>query len=148
MSRDKEKQKQYNKQYHKKNYAKNREKVLAYANAHSADNIAKRKIREAANPEKYKKLHKIVDLRRHYGLDYDTYIDMHRRQEGKCAICHKFLSLALDGNKENSPHVDHNHVTGKIRGLLCDVCNRALGLFQDNPFVLLDAIRYLEIYGK
>jgi hypothetical protein len=43
--------------------------------------------------------------------------------------------------------VDHNHTTGKVRGLLCSSCNGALGLFKDNPEVVAAALLYLKDYG-
>lgn len=59
------------------------------------------------------------------------------KQEGVCAICCCVPSRRrLD--------MDHCHDTGKVRGLLCDTCNRAIGLFDDNPELLRQAARYLE----
>ena len=42
------------------------------------------------------------------------------------------------------PHVDHDHITGKVRGLLCGSCNRALGLIKDNLETLVRLQKYLE----
>jgi hypothetical protein len=58
-------------------------------------------------------------------------------QGGKCAICG-----ATEGY--NFPAVDHCHSTGKIRGILCDRCNRGLGFFKDNVAILRAAADYLE----
>src|SRR4051812_44889967 len=63
------------------------------------------------------------DLREKYGLDAVVYRQMIADQGGVCAICLK----ALD-----EPHVDHDHLTGRIRGLLCSLCNAGLGAFRDN----------------
>lgn len=61
-------------------------------------------------------------------------------QNNLCAIC---------GQPEISAryrlNVDHDHITGKIRGLLCSLCNRGLGNFRDNPELLEQAIRYLQL---
>lgn len=76
--------------------------------------------------------------RRTYGLsadDVDTILDA---QGGGCAICGELPE------KLGKLHLDHDHVTGDIRGLLCQPCNHALGLFQDDPELLRAAVAYLE----
>ena len=62
-------------------------------------------------------------------------------QGNACAICNKpFESLT-------QAHIDHNHTTGKVRGLLCENCNRGLGLFYDNEYNLKTALLYLQNDG-
>lgn len=53
-----------------------------------------------------------------------------------CEICYKTF--------HKTPNIDHDHVTGLVRGLLCRSCNIALGLFEDNTTNLLNAVKYLE----
>lgn len=54
------------------------------------------------------------------------------------------LGCELCGSKE-SLHFDHNHKTNQFRGLLCNTCNRALGLFKDDPDILMDASEYVRL---
>lgn len=61
-------------------------------------------------------------------------------QGGVCAICHQLISDA----RGYSPHVDHDHISGMVRGILCFSCNVGLGVFKDDPKLLLSAIRYLN----
>ena len=65
------------------------------------------------------------------------YRKMEKAQDGKCAVCNLPQS-----NKALA--VDHDHNTGKVRGLLCDKCNRGIGLLGDSPEVVLNAFRYLD----
>jgi len=58
-------------------------------------------------------------------------------QNKKCAICEEDLSW-------DKIHVDHNHSTNKIRGLLCENCNRMLGMAHDDIGILIGAVNYLE----
>lgn len=74
-------------------------------------------------------------------LELSPYQYMLENQNGVCAIC---------SNVDKSGRalaIDHDHKTGFVRGLLCGSCNRGLGLFRDNPEILLKAAKYLS-YGK
>ena len=79
-------------------------------------------------------------LRRHYNMSLNDYSDMLTSQGGVCAIC----GLPPTNGQGKILHVDHDHATGKIRGLLCHGCNTSLGHFQDNVAFLQKAITYLE----
>lgn len=78
-----------------------------------------------------------------YGLTLEQYNQMLLAQDGVCAICHQ-----PDPEEGKALAVDHDHLTGTNRGLLCGRCNKALGLFQDSPAVLQLAIHYLARYKK
>ncbi len=73
-----------------------------------------------------------------YGITLEIYEAMLKSQNGGCAICGK-----TDGKRL---HVDHDHATGKVRGLLCFKCNVSIGHFGDDIAVLRLAIRYLESF--
>lgn len=74
------------------------------------------------------------------GITSNDYFDMLKSQNYKCAICDSEI-----GDKAgNRLYVDHNHKTGKVRGLLCMNCNFAIGQFQDDVNLLKRAIEYLE----
>ena len=93
-----------------------------------------------ANPEKAKN----TDLKKMYGISLDRYLEMSEEQGHKCKICgEKEKTLDKNGVPRKMP-VDHCHKTNKIRGLLCTACNRALGLFKDDPKILRCAARYIE----
>lgn len=77
-------------------------------------------------------------LRTKYNLSLDAYFALFERQNGKCAIC-----LSDIERMSHHTHVDHCHITGKVRGILCRHCNRGLGAFQDNEASLRNAINYL-----
>lgn len=68
-----------------------------------------------------------------YGLTPQQFEEIFKKQEGRCAICRRATLL----------HIDHNHKTGKVRGLLCYTCNSALGCVNDDPSLLSKAIDYL-----
>lgn len=81
-------------------------------------------------------------LKRTYGIDAAEYGRMHDEQEGLCAICGS-EGFAMKDSHKLKLVVDHCHGTGRVRGLLCHNCNRALGLFKDNTESLTKAINYL-----
>jgi hypothetical protein len=74
-----------------------------------------------------------------YGLTLDAYNALVDAQDGVCAICGK-----PEQAKRGCLCVDHDHNTGQVRGLLCTRCNTGLGMFLDNPSLLLEAVAYLE----
>ena len=73
-----------------------------------------------------------------YGITSDEYIAMVKDQRGLCAICDRPMT--------RHPHVDHDHDTGVIRGLLCYTCNVGLGSFGDDPERLRAAAKYVEAH--
>jgi hypothetical protein len=81
-------------------------------------------------------------LVRTYGITLEDKRDIWKKQDGKCAICKKKLTESRDCC------IDHCHVTGRIRGLLCDKCNRGLGIFCDDSVILQRAANYLEGRGN
>jgi len=82
-------------------------------------------------------------LQRIYGVTLQWYQDTLSLQSNCCPLCSKPL---IFGGKINSdsPVVDHDHTTGKVRGIICNECNRGLGYFRDNPEALRKAAKYLE----
>lgn len=80
------------------------------------------------------------DLMKKYGLTEDDYAELLAAQDGKCAVCR----TPDPGNGRYTRFlVDHDHETGKVRALLCNPCNVAIGQVQDNPERLLALARYL-----
>ena len=80
------------------------------------------------------------DLKRRYGITLDQYDDMYEKQQGRCAIC----GTDTPGGNGQRFHVDHDHVSGQVRALLCSACNTGLGKFRDDPSLLRAAAIYLE----
>lgn len=72
-----------------------------------------------------------------HGLTWGDYLEMLARQNHACALCFRSEDVVSLG-------IDHSHQTGKVRGLLCRVCNAALGQFQDDPALLRRAAIYIE----
>jgi len=105
----------------------------------------------AANPERYletqrrakqspkgRRRERAGYLKRKYGITLEQYDELLAEQGGGCGICGR---LPRD---DISLHVDHDHLTGAIRGLLCFRCNNALGDFEDDYERLSAAVRYLR----
>lgn len=84
-----------------------------------------------------------ANLKRTFKLTHETYLDILSTQGDRCAICRKKQS---DSDKYFA--VDHDHDTGKLRGLLCTQCNVGLGCFQDSSENLVLAAKYLQKFEK
>ena len=111
---------------------KNAEKIVAYKELYRNDP----KKKEAA-----KVYHRKRWLMQQFGITIKDYDKMVKDQDGKCAICGTTESRI---NCDNFA-VDHDHETGKIRGLLCHNCNVGLGNFKDSHDLLNKAINYLTL---
>lgn len=82
-----------------------------------------------------------------YGIDVETYEELSEAQRGCCAICGVPESEACLGRSTTKKlFVDHNHITGEVRGLLCHKCNMGIGYLQgDTGTAILDAaVVYLQ----
>lgn len=82
-------------------------------------------------------------LKNKYGISLDQFDKLLEKQKYTCDICNK-----PSQTKNRRLCVDHDHITGKVRGLLCDLCNTALGKFQEDRELLLKAEKYLKKHGK
>lgn len=94
-----------------------------------------------ANPERWRALVKRHSLKKRYGLTADDIEVMLIRQDGRCGICESFPTGKLGW------HIDHDHGTKRVRGLLCGRCNMGLGHFEDSPVRLEAAANYLRRFG-
>lgn len=90
-----------------------------------------------SNPEQFRNKTKQYDLKRRFGITLEVYTDMLTAQNHKCKICKQ-------EETKTKLVVDHDHTSGKIRGLLCQNCNRALGMIKDSTLILKNMIEYLE----
>jgi Recombination endonuclease VII len=81
---------------------------------------------------------------RTYGLteaDWDAFL---LRQGNRCAVCR----TGKPGGRGERWHIDHDHVTGQVRGLLCGKCNSAIGMLQDDPEIIKAAARYVAAHRQ
>lgn len=127
------------KKWRKKNYEleKERARIRRHSNL-DKHNATTRRWREN-NPDKVKALH----LKKKYNLTLDQWNSMFLEQQGKCKVCETHQD-----NLEKELAVDHCHKTGKIRGLLCVRCNRAIGLLEDRIDLLEKSINHLRQYEE
>lgn len=83
-------------------------------------------------------------LRRKYGIDTETRNEIIKEQKGKCPICDKFFNL-ID---PRDVHMDHNHKSNTLRGILCKDCNLLIGFAKEDIKILNKAIIYLKFWNK
>lgn len=80
-------------------------------------------------------------LRKNYNLSLAEYDEMLQKQDGKCATCQLHFSVF-----KRALAVDHDHSSGKIRGLLCGSCNSSLGLLKENFDTVLRLAKYIQTH--
>jgi hypothetical protein len=134
------------KEKNKRIYERQKEKRIAYSKEYVKNNKEIVSIRRKAYYQSHKeeiaqKAKEAFQTRRitQYGISVSDYNDMFSAQGGRCAIC------GIHESEHNGKlHIDHDHETKIVRGLLCGKCNKALGLFSDNIDMLQSAINYLK----
>jgi hypothetical protein len=120
------KDKNHRNELRRNRYAKNPEKYRS-------------KAREYGLTEKGRKVKKVYNLKYLYGISSDDLLILIVQQNNVCALCKQpFTSSKFT-------HIDHDHKTHQIRGILCHKCNSGLGLFNHDKQKLLQAIDYLEV---
>lgn len=109
----------------------------------------KKKYREKAknnykkNPSKYRG----YELKRKFNLTTKNYDNLFKKQKGLCVIC-GLLEVTKRKGRKLKLSVDHNHNTRKVRGLLCNKCNRALGLLDVDKLGILNLQKAMEYLKK
>jgi hypothetical protein len=88
------------------------------------------------NKERLTKQMLVSHRHRRYGIDEKEYSNMILSQKNMCAICNNPSDKTL--------HIDHDHETGKVRGLLCSSCNTGIGFLKEDISILTSAIKYLS----
>jgi hypothetical protein len=129
-------------EYQRDWYERNKEHARAYAREYQnqPDRLEQRR---KYNRERYQRSTVVRErvrseyLYRTFGLTLDEYNELLVKQAGKCAVCQK---LCKSGRQLA---VDHDHITNRVRGLLCMNCNRAIGWLQDDPELIAAAMRYV-----
>ena len=99
--------------------------------------------RKIASKPKFKENVWANKLQYRYGITVEDYESLLKEQDYSCAIC-KTKNPSSKRKGSNKFHVDHCHSTGKVRGLLCNSCNTAIGYLNDDETNLVSALRYLR----
>jgi len=120
-------------------YSRHKEKLNAQSRVYYSGHKERAKITQRAWRKANADSQRAYKRKRDYGTDG---AHLWLLQNGLCAICRVDLSTLTTQNQ----HLDHNHITGKVRGWLCRVCNLALGQFKDDPALVRAALNYLDSY--
>jgi len=143
---------------HRKWVDKNREKFLEYHREYNRRPEAKKRRRELRkkNLDKYRAVdnahyarnrdrHRELSMAKRYNFSVEYYRELFVKHNNLCAICHKpEKSLDRRNNRIRWLSVDHCHKTNKVRGLLCQNCNQAIGLIHEDVSILNKIKKYLE----
>lgn len=119
----------------KERYAKKKHDIIAYTYKYRSEHREEWIKYSAEYRKRNKEIARIKKILKTYNLTVEEYERIFSNQNHKCAIC---------GKKDFAPKIDHDHATGKVRGILCFTCNCALGAFNDNISLLKSAIFYLN----
>jgi hypothetical protein len=117
---------------------------------HSVDGVAREQRRKAESEEfraQRRESARALRFRKKFGITRADYDQMLAAQGGVCAICGSD-ERSINQGVERMLAVDHDHNTGKVRGILCERCNRAIGLLKDSPAILRRAANYIEQHAE
>lgn len=147
--RAKENRKQYREKHleelnanHRKYYQEHKDELRAYQKQYKIDHPEEYKARNKI----YTRNHRGIKLSERYGITEEEYNELHTKQGGVCAICGKPETMKQKGTLKHLA-VDHDHETGKIRGLLCTKCNASIGQMYEDPILLRKAADYIEYHA-
>jgi len=129
-------------EYYAKNPEKHCEATRKWCRDNPEQHAATKRKWCRKNPDKIAAHHRKAN----YGLTDGDFKNLLELQQGGCAIC-GFVFPIITGDRKVSPHVDHCHTSGKIRGLLCSGCNTVLGRAKDSVHILEKAIQYLQKFS-
>lgn len=125
------------KEYFKKYYKEKKEKLDEYRTAYRAANKEKeRSWQDTYRQSSTEKRQEWARMYR-YNISPEDFQGMLEAQQGACACCFSPFT--------KTPHIDHDHTTGKVRGLLCSPCNTGLGVYERRQQMFKE---YLSIYGE
>lgn len=94
------------------------------------------RIRGKSHPETARRWH----YKTNYGISLEEFNKLVIEQDSKCKICQRFKSAS----GRYGLHVDHDHYTGKIRGLLCHKCNAAIGMLREDITIVERTLKYMR----
>jgi hypothetical protein len=95
---------------------------------------------KARNPDSYESSR----LKHYFGITLDQYRAMMESQGGVCAVCKRPEDTLTARGKVKKMAVDHCHKTGRVRGLLCQRCNNAIGYAREDAGIIRSILQYLE----
>ena len=123
-------------------YQKHKEEILLKRKQYYAANKEKIRVYQQTQRQQYPRKVKDANMRARHGISLHEYEQRFYMQGGICKICQCQLFL------DKASHLDHDHLTGQLRGFLCVHCNKGLGRFKDNSVLLKQAINYLAEYAQ
>ena len=123
-------------------YLAHRDEAIARAKAWQQENSERHLANQRARRQRpeVKARERAGHLRRKYGISAEEYQRLFEAQGGRCAICRRAPNPTI------SLHVDHDHETGAVRGLLCVRCNNGIALFDEDHEVLREIAAYLDAH--
>lgn len=129
-----------------------RERQRTYKTTHKEVMSAQRRRYYLKHKERIDAQHQVYSANggnyRRYGITLADYNEMLAVQKGLCLICTEPETAKFKDGRIKRLSVDHDHKTGKVRGLLCNPCNRGIGYLRDSLPIIKGALNYLETYAN